>query len=154
MAITLPVNPAQSNAEVGKDFLLYISIVPSGDTAPVWQLVGGQRSSNLSRSAEEIDVSNKTSGGWNSVKAGQRSWSIDLDSLVVSDDLGYQAMNQAYLSGKEINVLLRNSTDTFAVKGWGSITDFSLDTPHDDAASISGTISGNGALEDATGETV
>lgn len=154
MAITLPDNPSQSNAEVGKDFLLYISIIPDGLFTPVWQLVGGQRSSNLSRSAEEIDVSSKTSGGWNSVKAGQRSWSIDLDSLVVSDDVGYQAMNQAYLTGKEVQILLRNALDTFAVKGWGSITDFSLDTPHDDAASISGTISGNGALEEAIGETV
>ena len=152
MSITLPNNPSQSNAEVGKDFLLYINIGTA--SSPTWKAVGGQRSSNLSRSAEEIDVSNKTSGGWSAVKAGQRTWNIDLDSLVVSDDDGYQAMNQAFLEGKEINILLRNFEDTFAVKGWGSITDFSLDTPHDDAASISGTISGNGPLEDAIGETI
>lgn len=145
--ITLPDNPSTQAAEVGKDFLLDVN---TGTAAiPTWTLVGGQRNSSLGRTADEIDVSHKTSGGWKSVKAGLRGWSIDLDSLVLLNDLGFQVLEQGFAQGKELNVRLRYPDGT-AKMGWGSVTDFSMDTPHDGEASISGTISGNGPLEDGT----
>ena len=145
MAITLPVNPSTSSAEVGKDFLLYVN---AGTVAvPVWTLVGGQRNSSLGRTAEEIDVSHKGSNGWGSKKSGLRSWSIDLDALVVLSDTGMAILEYAFQNGKELNIRLKYPDGTVQ-EGWGSLTDFSLDTPHDGEASISGTISGNGALTD------
>ena len=146
--INLPVNPSQSNAAVGKDFFLYISIIPEGETDPEWQLIGGQRGTSLSLTAEEIDVSDKTSGGWGSKKAGLRNWSMDLDGLVVMDDLGFQALDYAFINGREVHVLMLYPNST-GKKGWGSLTDSSLDTPHDDAASQSRTINGNGPLVEA-----
>ena len=54
MAITLPVNPSVSSASVGKDYLLKIN---TGTAAsPVWTIIGGQRSADLSRSADSIDA--------------------------------------------------------------------------------------------------
>jgi len=141
--LTLPENPNTSSGEVGKDFILKIN---TGTVEiPVWTTIGGQRGTSLSRSADEIDVSSKMSGGWKAVKAGLRSWSIDLDGLVVLDDTGLQAIEQAFTTGVEINLELLYP-DATVQTGWGSVTDFSMETPHDGEATIKGTIGGNGAL--------
>ncbi len=143
MAITLPVNPSTSSASVGKDYLLYINTGTA--QSPVWTLIGGQRSADLSRSADSIDVSHKTSGGWKSNKAGLRGWSIDLDALVLLSDAALPYLEKAFDDGTEINVRLQYPNMTEQT-GWGSLTDFSLATPHDGEASLTGTIEGNGAL--------
>ena len=143
MAITLPVNPSTSSASVGKDYLLYINTGTA--LSPVWTLIGGQRSADLSRSADSIDVSHKTSGGWKSNKAGLRGWSIDLDALVLLSDAALPYLEKAFNDGAEIHVRLRYPNMTEQT-GWGSLTDFSLATPHDGEASLTGTIEGNGAL--------
>ena len=141
--IDLPVNPSTSDGEVGKDFILKINTGTA--SVPVWTTIGGQRGASLKRTADEIDVSSKMSGGWKAVKAGLRSWSIDLDGLVVLNDTGLQALEQAFMSGTEIHVQLVYP-DATAQTGWGSLTDFSMDTPHDGEATLKGTIGGNGAL--------
>ena len=147
MGVTLPVNPSVSSASVGKDFLLSVN---TGTVAvPVWTLIGGQRGASLSRSADEIDVSHKTSGGWKSVKAGLRSWSIDLDGLVLLADAGLAALEQAFMAGTEVNVQLLYPDGSFQT-GWGSLTDFSMEAPHDGEASLKGTIGGNGPLSART----
>jgi TP901-1 family phage major tail protein len=143
MTLTLPENPSVSSASVGKDFLLKINTGTAG--TPTWTLIGGQRSASLSRSADEIDVSNKTNDGWKATKAGLRSWSIDLDGLVLLRDTGLAALEQAFMDGAEVNVQLLYP-DATAQTGWGSLTDFSMESPHDGEATIKGTISGNGAL--------
>ena len=143
MSITLPVNPSTSSASVGKDYLLYINTGTA--LSPVWTLIGGQRSADLSRSADSIDVSHKTSGGWISNKAGLRGWSIDLDALVLLSDAALPYLEKAFDDGTEINVRLQYPNMTEQI-GWGSLTDFSLATPHDGEASLTGTIEGNGAL--------
>lgn len=143
MSITLPTNPSVSSASVGKDFILKIN---TGTAAvPEWTTIGGQRGASLKRTADEIDVSDKVSGGWKAVKAGLRSWSVDLDGLVVLSDVGLQALEQGFMEGVEINVLLLYPDGTVQT-GWGSVTDFSLDTPHDGEATLKGTIGGNGEL--------
>ena len=147
MAITLPTNPSVSSASVGKDFLLSVN---TGTVAvPIWTLIGGQRGASLSRSADEIDVSHKTSGGWKSTKAGLRSWGIDLDGLVILADAGLAALEYAFMNGLEINVQLLYPDGSYQT-GWGSLTDFSQEAPHDGEATLKGTISGNGALSART----
>ena len=56
-------------------------------------------------------------------------------------------MEQAFAEGKEINVRLVYPDATYQ-GGWGNLTDFSLDTPHDGEATVKGTVEGNGALSD------
>lgn len=141
--MTLPINPSISSASVGKDFLLHVNTGTVG--APVWSLVGGQRSASLSRSADEIDVSCKTNDGWKATKAGLRTWSIDLDGLVLLADTGLAALEQAFMTGVEIHIQLLYPDGSYQT-GWGSLTDFSMETPHDGEATIKGTISGNGAI--------
>ena len=144
-AATLPDNPSTSSATVGKDYLLYVNTGTA--EVPVWTLIGGQRGSSLSRSADSIDTSHKTSGGWKSSLAGLRGWSIDLDGLVLLQDSGLEALETAFNAGKEVNVKFEYPNKKYRT-GWAAITDLSIETPHDGEASLSGTLEGNGPLSD------
>lgn len=135
-----------SNATAGKDYLIYLNTGTS-EAVPTWTLLGGQRSGDLSREADEIDASHKTSGGWKSTLPGLRSWSIDLESVYLKDDTGAKFLEKAFLVGKQVNVKFEYPDKSY-VTGWGSVTECSLSTPHDDVATLSGTIKGDGALSE------
>lgn len=85
---TFPSRSEASNtATAGKDYLIYLNAGES-DTNPTWLLLGGQRSGDLSRQADEIDASSKTSNGWKSTIPGLRNWSLDLESVYLAGDKG------------------------------------------------------------------
>lgn len=135
---------ATSTATAGKDYLIYLN-TGATEAAPTWTLLGGQRSGDLNREADEIDASHKTSGGWKSTLPGLRSWSIDLETVYLAGDTGAKFLEAAFLAGKQVHVKFEYPDKSF-VTGWGSITECSLSTPHDDVATLKGTISGDGPL--------
>ncbi len=147
MATNFPTRAeGTSNATAGKDYLIYLNTGTS-EAVPTWTLLGGQRSGDLSREADEIDASHKTSGGWKSTLPGLRSWSIDLESVYLKNDTGAKFLEEAFLLGKQVNVKFEYPDKSY-VTGWGSVTECSLSTPHDDVATLSGTIKGDGALSE------
>lgn len=137
---------ATSTATAGKDYLIYLN-TGTTEAAPTWTLLGGQRSGDLNREADEIDASHKTSGGWKSTLPGLRSWSIDLETVYLAGDTGAKFLEAASLAGKQVHVKFEYPDKSF-VTGWGSITECSLSTPHDDVATLKGTISGDGPLSE------
>ncbi len=137
---------ATSTATAGKDYLIYLN-TGTTEAAPTWTLLGGQRSGDLNREADEIDASHKTSGGWKSTLPGLRSWSIDLETVYLAGDTGAKFLETAFLAGKQVHVKFEYPDKSF-VTGWGSITECSLSTPHDDVATLKGTISGDGPLSE------
>lgn len=137
---------ATSTATAGKDYLIYLN-TGTTEAAPTWTLLGGQRSGDLNREADEIDASHKTSGGWKSTLPGLRSWSIDLETVYLAGDTGAKFLEAAFLAGKQVHVKFAYPDKSF-VTGWGSITECSLSTPHDDVATLKGTISGDGPLSE------
>lgn len=137
---------ATSTATAGKDYLIYLN-TGTIEAAPTWTLLGGQRSGDLNREADEIDASYKTSGGWKSTLPGLRSWSIDLETVYLAGDTGAKFLEAAFLAGKQVHVKFEYPDKSF-VTGWGSITECSLSTPHDDVATLKGTISGDGPLSE------
>ncbi len=139
---------ATSTATAGKDYLIYLN-TGATEAAPTWTLLGGQRSGDLNREADEIDASHKTSGGWKSTLPGLRSWSIDLETVYLAGDTGAKFLEAAFLAGKQVHVKFEYPDKSF-VTGWGSITECSLSTPHDDVATLKGTISGDGPLSNLT----
>lgn len=148
MAITkLPENPTKSAATMGKEYLLYIN---TGTVeVPKWTVVGGQRSTSLKRTADEIDASDKTTKGWKSSLAGLRSWSMEASAIVILSDEGREALDYAYENGVQVHCKFE-FPDKVNYTGWGSIADYSLETPHDDVATCSLTINGVGPLTKAT----
>lgn len=137
---------AISTATAGKDYLIYLN-TGATEAAPTWTLLGGQRSGDLNREADEIDASHKTSGGWKSTMPGLRSWSIDLETVYLAGDTGAKFLEAAFLAGKQVHVKFEYPDKSF-VTGWGSITECSLSTPHDDVATLKCTISGDGPLSE------
>ena len=137
---------ATSTATAGKDYLIYLN-TGTTEAAPTWTLLGGQRSGDLNRKADEIDASHKTSGGWKSTLPGLRSWSINLETVYLAGDTGAKFLEAAFLAGKQVHVKFEYPDKSF-VTGWGSITECSLSTPHDDVATLKGTISGDGPLSE------
>ena len=137
---------ATSTATAGKDYLIYLN-TGTTEAAPTWTLLGGQRSGDLNREADEIDASHKTSGGWKSTLPGLRSWSIDLETVYLAGDTGAKFLEADFLAGKQVHVKFEYPDKSF-VTGWGSITECSLSTPHDDVATLKGTISGDGPLSE------
>lgn len=137
---------ATSTATAGKDYLIYLN-TGTTEAAPTWTLLGGQRNGDLNREADEIDASHKTSGGWKSTLPGLRSWSIDLETVYLAGDTGAKFLEAAFLAGKQVHVKFEYPDKSF-VTGWGSITECSLSTPHDDVATLKGTISGDGPLSE------
>ena len=137
---------ATSTATAGKDYLIYLN-TGTTEAAPTWTLLGGQRSGDLNREADEIDASHKTSGGWKSTLPGLRSWSIDRETVYLAGDTGAKFLEAAFLAGKQVHVKFEYPDKSF-VTGWGSITECSLSTPHDDVATLKGTISGDGPLSE------
>lgn len=137
---------ATSTATAGKDYLIYLN-TGTTEAAPTWTLLGGQRSGDLNREADEIDASHKTSGGWKSTLPGLRSWSIDLETVYLAGDTGAKFLEAAFLAGKQVHVKFEYPDKSF-VTGWGSITECSLSTPHDDVATLKATISGDGPLSE------
>lgn len=137
---------ATSTATAGKDYLIYLN-TGTTEAAPTWTLLGGQRSGDLNREADEIDASHKTSGGWKSTLPGLRSWSIDLETVYLAGDTGAKFLEAAFLASKQVHVKFEYPDKSF-VTGWGSITECSLSTPHDDVATLKGTISGDGPLSE------
>jgi TP901-1 family phage major tail protein len=144
----LPTNPNTSTATVGKDFLLLVNTGTDYAT-PTWTPVGGQRNSKLSQKADEIDVTDKTTGGWAAKLAGIKTWNIDLSGLVMLNNDGCTALGVAFRAGKTVDVKFQYPDKTFQ-RGWAAVTEYSYDVPHDGAAQLSGTLAGNGELSDIT----
>jgi len=147
MPVILPEMPDVSKATVGKDYLL--SVNTGTVEIPVWILVGGQRSSTLSRTASSISVESKTTGGWKATLPGLKGWGVDLDALALLNDPGLEVLEQAFDEGKPVHVQFQYPDLKYRT-GWATLTDFSLDTPSDKEAALKGKLEGNGALSAMT----
>ena len=101
--VNFPTQTTEKAQTAGKDYLIYLNTGTS-EAAPTWTLLGGQRSGDLTRQADEIDASHKTSGGWKSTLPGLRSWSIDLESVYLAGDAGAQFLEAAFLAGKKVHI--------------------------------------------------
>ena len=146
-AINLPENPETSKATVGKDYTLYINTGTLD--IPIWTRVGGQRNSPFNQTGDTIDVSHKASGGYKAMLTGLKGWSISLDALAMLDDPGLEALEYAYDHSKQVNIKFERPDGKFRT-GWASVTEFSIDPPHDGAAAISGNLEGVGKPSDWT----
>lgn len=133
-----------SNKLLGRNVLLYINFGEGAtEAAPVWTLIGGQTTADFSMSADDIDVSDKNSGGWGETVAGNKSTELTLEGIICNSDEGYAALKDAFIKGESVDIC-RYASDGTADRNWYSITELSDETPHDDAATFSVTLAGRG----------
>lgn len=125
----------------GVDVLLKIA-----DATGQLQIVGGQTGATLNRSAETLDVTDKTSKGWTSSMAGTLSWSIDGDGFVVIGDEAFELIEEAFVGRKVIDAEIRlggdEDRDGVTYSGRGYIVDLPLEFAQDDAVTYSLSLEG------------
>ena len=128
----------------GLDVLIKVNV--GTEETPEYVAVGAQRGASLSRSAETLDKTSKDSDGWQESLSGLKSWSISTDGLLILDDEGYEALENAYMMSE--NVLVQFSTKSGAMfEGDAIITAIDLDAPYDDLISYTAEFQGSGALK-------
>ena len=151
---------ASADKLMGKEVLLYINY---GDSAtekkPTWTLIGGQTTADLDMSADSIDASNKSSGGWGESYAGIKTTELSLEGIQCKSDEGLSALKDAFIKSESVDIL-RYAADGTADRNWYNLTEFSDSTPHDDTVTFTVTMGGIGAptfyegaskVEDITG---
>jgi len=109
------------------------------------QTVGGQNDCSLTISTKEIDTSDKTTGGWDTSQAGNRSWSVSMKAALIVGDAGQSAIKTACKNGDPVTLLITEGgagTDT----GTAIIASYKVNGSKDDVASMEIDFKGNSAL--------
>lgn len=147
MVNKLYVPAAGTKPTVGKNYLIYLNVGKDEATNAKWALLGGQRSGDLSRKADTIDASHKGSGGWKTTIPGLKEWSIDLETLIMPQEETLTLLNEAFMRDELVHIKFENPDKSFYT-GIASITELSINAPHDDVATYKGSLNGVGALSE------
>ena len=124
----------------GLDILIYV-----GADAQK-KAIGGQKGCTLTMEADTIDVSNKNDFGWASTIGGAKSWSVSCEGQFIADDQGQQALFDAFVAGTEVQIEMKNATDSVYFAGKAAITSLEVDAQFDDVCTLSMELQGIGAL--------
>jgi TP901-1 family phage major tail protein len=132
---------AQGTIIKGLEVLLYV-----GEN-----VVAGQRGASLSMSADELDITDKTTRGYKAFLVGLKEWTLSCDGIVCVGDAGYDALVEAFLNGDTIEVELKQENgEAFGYKGTVAIASMDFDAQYDDALTYSCELKGASALEKIT----
>lgn len=149
--------PAMTNTSktlAGKSILLYVNYGTNATVEnPIWKLIGGQKNTPLTMSADEIDASDKTSDGWGETLQGSKTWSIEQESVYKADDESIEIIKYAFINDVPLHIMRLDKYGN-AMVGFATVTEFSDDNPHDDVASLTISLQGKGAPEFKTGVTL
>ena len=108
-------------------------------------VVGGQRNASLEMSAETIDTTVKTTGGWASKITGIKSWTSSCDGVYFVDDAGLEAAQTAFMNGTAVSLEFSNSNG-LTYSGQAVITSMSVEAGQEDIVSYTISFEGTGAL--------
>lgn len=120
----------------------------NGATPTTYVTIGGQTGATLNRSAETIDVTDKTNDGYKESMAGLKEWSVDCDGFLVINDAGIAILDEQFEARKPVYVEIIMGGQKYT--GSGYITDYPIEMPLDSAVSYSLSISGASKLNKAT----
>ena len=109
------------------------------------QVVGGQRNASLEMSAETIDTTVKTTGGWAAKIPGIKSWTSSCDGVYFVDDAGLEAAQTAFMNGTAVSLEFSNSSG-LTYSGQAVITSMSVEAGQEDIVSYTISFEGTGAL--------
>lgn len=109
------------------------------------QTVGSQRNASLKMDGKEIDVSDKTTGGWDTTIVGNRSWAIDAEAILLDSDAGQDAIEAAFLAGTQVSVAIAvGAHGTYS--GTASIVSLEMTGEKDDVSTMKISLKGASAL--------
>ena len=126
----------------GLEILVYVPGESDGQKVAI----GGQRGCTLSVEADTIDVSNKNDYGWASTIGGAKSWSVSCDGQFIADDAGQKKLMDAFVNGTDLEIEMKNSTESVYFAGKTQITSIEIDAQFDDVCTLSMELAGIGPL--------
>ncbi len=119
--------------------------VATSQGTTVYTTAGGQRKAKLTRTTKDVDSTSKDSAGWEENIPTFRGWQLDFDGLLLETDADFLALEAAYLNNNQ--VLLELVTPAgHSYSGFGTLSAFPVDVPHDNVATISCTVKGTTVL--------
>lgn len=127
----------------GIDVLIYI------DIASVKTLVGGQRGATITKRTEIADAKHKSSGAWQNRVQTFLDWSVSGDAVIIENDACRAALDTAWRARTDVEVEVQYPDGTLVV-GNAVIADLSDNAPHDNVATMTLELQGNGALTEGT----
>ena len=129
----------------GVDVLLSIE----GTTPGTYVILGGQSGATLNRSTNVVDTTSKDALGWAENVAGVNSWSLECDGFIASGDEGYTKLETLWMARSTVSAQIEMPS---GAKYTGSciIADLPMEFPQDGAATYKVTLTGTGALTQAT----
>lgn len=135
-------NPAMTVSEESGDLTVTVTS-PMPDT----NLLGGQRSTTMSRTIDKADATNKDSDNWEESVPIIRHWSMSVPGFVVADetDTALEALKQAYINNLPLDVLLKMPSGN-QYEGIAHLDNYDKEGPHDGVFTASLEVSGNGVL--------
>ena len=112
-------------------------------------MVAHARDVEISRKANDVDITDRSTAGWEGKRAGLRSWSGSFTLVQHTGDTVFSALQTAWKDGAYLAVVLTKGTTTET--GECYVSDFSESQPNNGIVTIKVAITGNGGL---TSETV
>ena len=108
-------------------------------------VVGSQSNANLKIDAKDIDVSDKTTGGWDTSLVGNRSWGIEAECITLDTDAGQEAIQSASLNGTQVTASIAiGARGSF--QGLASIVSMEFTGEKDDKSTMKMSLKGASAL--------
>lgn len=94
------------------------------------------------------DASNKDSGGWAEHINGQRSWDVSLDGHAdMRNKENVETLYDLIANRSQVDIEVKTEvTGDVTFTGTASLADMSLGAPNEDVATVSGSLTGTGAL--------
>lgn len=111
--------------------------------------IEGEQESKLSMETETVEASTKDpGGGWKVQRPSVKSWSLDLDTIVVKDAAANLAIRKAFQDGKALCMKQVYDDTAFTPICGGScyVTKYEQGAPADDVATASIGLVGDGKL--------
>lgn len=133
-------------AEFIKGLDMLIKVNTGTKAVPVWTPVGGQRGASLSRTSDTVETTFKGNGGFKTYAQSFKEWSVEADGIVVVDDAGFQALEDAFNNGTNVFVELSAATGR-KYQGEMIVSDLPLEMPYDDMITYSVSLMGASQLE-------
>lgn len=109
-------------------------------------VIGGQRGATLNREVATIDATHKQVAGWGYNIAGQGSWSIDTDGVLLADDASLDTLEEAFENKEAVEITWTNPSGK-SYKGSAILTSYPIEAPMDDVMTYSMSFQGQGKYE-------
>lgn len=131
------------NVRRGADVALYINT--GTEDTPEYVKIAGQRSAELSRSAETIDTTTKDNDGWKTSISGMKEWSLSCEALIDLTGDGFSRLERAFNDGEQLFVQIKTE-DGLGYEGSAYIVDFPLTFDPDGVITLSVEMAGASPL--------